>query len=78
MKKCLNILNQLKNILIISKKKLKLLALLFLNEFLYLIIFRIIFYLDTLIHKERGEDIKISNIFTKNYITDLEYEYNEE
>ena len=34
--------------------------------------------LDTLIHKERGEDIKINNIFTKSYLTDLEYEYNEE
>ena len=34
--------------------------------------------LDTLIHKERGEDIKINNIFTKSYFTDLEYEYNDE
>ena len=30
--------------------------------------------LDTLIHKERGEDIKINNIFTKSYLTDLEYD----
>ena len=35
--------------------------------------------LDTLIHKERGDEIKINtNIFTKSYFTDLEYEYNDE
>ena len=30
--------------------------------------------LDTLIHKERGEEIKINNIFTKSYFTDFEYD----
>ena len=34
--------------------------------------------LDTLIHKERGEEIKINNIFTKSYFTDLEYDYNDD
>ena len=30
--------------------------------------------LDTLIHKERGEEIKLNNIFSKSYFTDYEYE----
>ena len=34
--------------------------------------------LDTLIHKERGEEIKINNIFSKTYFTDFEYDYNDE
>ena len=34
--------------------------------------------LDTLIHKERGEDIKINSFFSKTYYTDVEYEYNDE
>ena len=34
--------------------------------------------LDTLIHKERGEELKINTLCSKSYYTDLEYEYNEE
>ena len=34
--------------------------------------------LDTLIHKERGEEIKLNNIFSKTYFNDFEYEYNDE
>ena len=34
--------------------------------------------LDTLIHKERGEEFKINTLYSKSYYTDLEYEYNEE
>ena len=32
--------------------------------------------LDTLIHKERGENLKINSFFSKNYYTDIEYEFN--
>ena len=32
--------------------------------------------LDTLIHKERGEELKINTLCSKSYYTDLEYEYN--
>ena len=34
--------------------------------------------LDTLIHKERGEEIKLNNLFSKTYFNDFEYEYNDE
>ena len=34
--------------------------------------------LDTLIHKERGEDLKINTFFSKTYYTDMEYEDNDE
>ena len=34
--------------------------------------------LDSLIHKERNEDIKISNFYKKIYYNDYEYEYTEE
>ena len=34
--------------------------------------------LDTLIHKERGEELKLNNLFSKTYFTDFEYEYNDE
>ena len=34
--------------------------------------------LDTLIHKERGEELKINNLYSKSYFTDFENEYNEE
>ena len=34
--------------------------------------------LDTLIHKERGEEIKLNHIFSKTYFTDYEYDYNDE
>ena len=33
--------------------------------------------LDTLIHKERSEEIRL-NSFNKSYLTDLEYEYNDD
>ena len=34
--------------------------------------------LDTLIHKERADELKINNLFSKSYFTDYEYEYNDE
>ena len=34
--------------------------------------------LDSLIHKERNEDVKFTKILKKNYFDDYDYEYNDE